>query len=175
MKTLHSTPFFIFILMIWALSFSGCGDAEVEGCTNAFASNYNSSATLDCCCEFDTQALVEDLVGTYDFKFKNSDLTQGFSTTSLSLVKDPEDSNKFIIMDFWYDDMVATFENGRYTLYSEAQNFTGCSRQTTGTIINEGGTLIMDIDHRSWGINPPPSQFECNTFSSKENGELIKR
>jgi len=175
MKTqqLHNLILVTF-LFISAFSFFRCGDSEVNGCTNAFATNFNSTATVDCCCEYDEEALIDELVGKYDFKIDNSDLTKNFTFVPVTLIKDPDDNTGFIITDYWIQDIYGSFSNGKFVLSSDVDERFGCSSKTEGNLIKENNTLLLDLEHREWGIKEPPSQIECGAFDFVSEGELIK-
>jgi len=175
MKTLHLFPFATSILLLFAVSFIGCGDSEIEGCTNAFATNFDSSATKDCCCEFDVEALIDDLVGSYDFKVDRSDIQVNYNYIPISIERDPENNQRFLIKDFWIHDIQGTFESGEFKLESEIEDFLDCRSQTSGFLRNDQGTLYTEMEFRTWQTTTIPENNSCDTHDFTSVGELLRR
>ena len=152
-----------------------CGENEIRGCTNSFASNFDSSATEDCCCEYDLELLVSELIGDYTYKVDISELTNGFSYGDIKIEENPENTESFIIDYLSTNPMVASFEDGQFVLTAEVKDFIGCNYQSTGTLSSIGGIMILDLEYRAWGLLDSPSQFECSYFNDNIYGELLKK
>lgn len=166
-----------FFLLLLSVSFTlvNCGNSETEGCTNSFAANYDSEASVDCCCEYDVEALVNNLTGTYDLKLDNSDLTKNFSYHETKIEKDPNNANGIIIKDFFYGDLFGNFENGAFSLESEIIERFGCTYRTTGALTFENNVLKFDAAYRGWGVTDSSSQFTCDSTNEAYDGEFIKK
>ena len=172
MKTLHYT-IILFTIVFGASFFTACGDPEIEGCTNAFASNFDSSATKDCCCEYDVQVLIDDLVGDYNYKIRPTDGSSNFSYNQISIAKDDTDAERFVIKDYWLQEVVGTFEDGEFTLESEILDISGCLSQTKGRLWKTEDVLMLEMNNRTWqDSNSQLSEGACNSLEFNDVGEL---
>ena len=58
-------------LLAFCLPFLIISCGPDEGCTSKFATNYDEIAVEDCCCTYDVETLISELVGTYLYDGNN--------------------------------------------------------------------------------------------------------
>lgn len=179
MKTGHLlSNVFSFVFLITIVTFVGCGGPDIEGCTNGFATNYDSSATINCCCsccEYNINSKINELVGSYEISNKDFGPFTG-SLSSQVLIKRQSGSNIGItVKGGWFSEMSGSFNNGVFNLKSDVhKSIFGCNGQTSGKIYYEENRLIMEVEDRSWGTSNLPNASSCASLNSGSKGELIK-
>lgn len=132
------------LLLVVALNISSCNkEAQItRGCKNEFSLNYESDYDENCCCDYDLDAIIEDIAGVYEFK----DYCQHFNyeyTTRISRDKDAKD--QIIIDDFsiYKQKFMGRFSDGEF-LIDEEFYVGGCKFAFKGSLRKEEGKLLLE-------------------------------
>ncbi len=123
-----------------------------EGCTSNFANNYDESAIEDCCCTYDVENLVSELIGSYSY---DSDRCNSLEKPQNIIIKeDPNVENGVIMTNLYHHEEIeasGTFEDGevKFESFDEESH---CNRRTIITL--KSSNLGLELDVKYIGTNP---------------------
>ena len=135
---------YLFVSFI-VLSLFSC-NKELQGCMHEWASNYDQEAEIDCCCEYDIAAVVQDVKGSYNFQ----DICQSVSynyKTNISIASAAEGEITIKNFSIYRQKLTGIFNDGVFEI---EKNYTtgGCNFEFRGTLEKENGNLILKSDNQ---------------------------
>lgn len=130
---------YIFIFFI-VFSLFAC-NKEVHGCMHEWATNYDLDANIDCCCDYDVAAILDDVKGTHSFEDICQSATYSYKTTINSTSKT---AGKITIKNFsiYKQVLTGTFNDGMFHIEKDYTTG-GCNFEFRGTLEKENGKLIL--------------------------------
>ena len=166
-KTLH-----VFLLAL-CLPFLIISCGPDEGCTSKFAINYDKSAVEDCCCTYDVENAISEIVGTYSSN--DIDCTIKKENLSLTIKEDPDIKHGVILTideQFIIEDvMKGEFVDGEFRfLYLDDDTFI-CDQRTTINIRNTNSGIVFDFKNFYLANG---TTGNCSALSYSCNGTLNK-
>lgn len=135
----------ILTLLFSALLLYSC-NKEQSGCLNEWGSNYDPSASISCCCDFDTANIIDGIVGKQNFQDECQVNTYSYET-EISKVNNTESKIKIKNFGIYKQDIYANFENGMF-LIDQSFVLGGCNFNLTGTMVKEDGKLILSSTNK---------------------------
>lgn len=165
-KTLH-----LFLLAL-SLPFLIISCGPDEGCTSKFATNYDKSAIEDCCCTYDVENAISEIIGAYSTD--DIDCTIKKDNLNFTIKEDPDIEQGLILTideRFIIDgEMKGEFVDGEFHfLYLDDTSV--CDQRTTLIIKSNNSGIVFDFQN-SYLANG--STTNCSLLSYSCNGTLNK-
>ena len=109
-------------------------------------SKFDNNAELDCCCEFQVEAIVSDLEGDYTFKDECTNFSYVYESTITGM---NGISNSLILSNFSFNNMdyIATYDNGSFSIDS-SYYIAGCNFNFAALITMENGSLVINSHNK---------------------------
>ncbi len=118
---------------------ASCG--KKKGCMNEWGINYKQEAIVDCCCEFDLDAILADVVGNYTMIEKCSGNSETYDII-ISRTANTDDGISVSNFNNSGFSINATWNEGEFRLENKWQN-NECVITTTGSIHKASGKLFF--------------------------------
>ena len=135
-------------LLVFCLPFMIISCGPDEGCTSSFATNYDKSATEECCCTYDVERIVDELLGSYSY---DSDYCKSLEDVQNIIIKeDPNVENGVIMTNLYvYDDIEVpgVFINGDFKFEYFDLDAVHCKLRTTATLKSNSLGLSLNLKH----------------------------
>ncbi|WP_235295764.1 hypothetical protein [Portibacter marinus] len=111
--------------------------SQKRGCTNEFGSNFDRDAMVDCCCEFDVEKIISDLLGQHEMTETCSSQPNQYTIT----IERNQDSNEGIIISNFNDQNTSIEANWNSDEFKLSKDFfsSDCNVEVTGSMhLNNG-------------------------------------
>ena len=158
-KTLQMSLKSIFFYILTLFMITSC-TKDKSGCTNEFAENFDKNADSLCCCEYDVERIINEIVGNHNFEDICKEFDYDYSTT---IRRNENVEGQIILENFsiYNQTYIGEFSNGEFVLTKEFA-VGGCNFEFDATINKINGALVIDSYNKViGGLCNNISDLEC--------------
>ncbi len=156
---------YVLFAALLIFTFLSISCTKKSGCLNEWADNYDRSAEIDCCCNFSSDKIIEDLIGSYTL----SETCSGNKTEFTIEIRKDEDQIGGIIVDNFNNSgqsIDAQWGLGEFQFSKDWQAY-NCEIGVTGSIHKSGGKL--NFIYAALKSNNDCEGFQSTTCESRTN------